>query len=96
MARRRYVVTYDVGEDRRRDRVFQILLNHGDHLQFSVFLCDLTERELIGMKGELRKALHEKEDQVLVIDLGPAETDSMMRIESLGRVFSVAKRVVVV
>jgi CRISPR-associated endonuclease Cas2 len=47
-SRSRYLVTYDVADDKRRDRVHRTLLDFGDALQFSVFLCDLNERERIG------------------------------------------------
>ncbi len=42
--RRRYLITYDISDDKRRARVFKSLRNRGDHLQFSVFLCELNPR----------------------------------------------------
>jgi CRISPR-associated protein Cas2 len=45
--RRRYVISYDISDDKRRTRVFELLLGNGDHVQFSVFLADLSQRELI-------------------------------------------------
>ena len=96
MARRRFLVTYDVAEDRRRDQIFRILGDNGEHLQFSVFLCELNDRELISMKAALGEVLHQAQDQVLVIDLGLAEHEASTRIETLGRAFAVEERVVVV
>jgi CRISPR-associated protein Cas2 len=47
MERRRYLVTYDISDDKRRDQVFQTLRDNGDHAQYSVFFCELTPRELV-------------------------------------------------
>jgi CRISPR-associated endonuclease Cas2 len=40
--RNTYLVCYDITDDKRRDRVFKVCKNHGEHLQFSVFECDLN------------------------------------------------------
>src|SRR5690606_35574631 len=40
-----YVVTYDICEPKRLRRVYRIMLGYGDHLQYSVFRCELTDRE---------------------------------------------------
>lgn len=71
--RRRYLITYDISDDKRRDRVFKALRDRGDHVQFSVFLCELNAREYALLKGELQQYVHKRDDQVLILDLGPAE-----------------------
>ena len=96
MARRRYVVTYDVADDKRRDRVFRVLGDNGEHLQYSVFMCELNDRELVALRASLSSLLHQREDQVLVIDLGLAEHEAETKVESIGRAFSAPTRVVVV
>lgn len=68
--RRRFVICYDVADDKRRSRIFQLLLGYGDHIQYSVFLADLTRRELIVLRTKLRDLLHEGDDQCLLVDLG--------------------------
>ena len=45
--RRRYLVTYDVADDRRRDQVFSCCMQHGDHTQFSVFVAELSDKEMV-------------------------------------------------
>jgi len=71
--RRRYLVTYDISDDKRRDRVFKALRDRGDHVQFSVFLCELNQREYALLKGLLQEFVHHREDQVLILDLGLAD-----------------------
>jgi CRISPR-associated protein Cas2 len=94
--RSRYLVTYDVADDKRRDRVHRTLLDFGDALQFSVFLCDLNEREKIDLRGRLGEAIHHRDDQVLVVRLGLADRDPREIMESVGRAFVIPTRVVVV
>ncbi len=48
-----YLVTYDVSDDRRRDRVFATLRGFGDHLQYSVFRCELAEIERVRLRARL-------------------------------------------
>ncbi len=86
--RHSYIVTYDICDDRRLRKVFQTMRNWGDHLQYSVFECQLTSSETIRLRDELRKIIHHKEDQVLFIDLGPSAGRGDRVIEALGRAYS--------
>lgn len=85
MKRRRYLVTYDVSDDKRRTRIFKFLRNWGDHLQYSVFLCELDARERVIVERRLEEFVHHDEDQVLVVDLGPAEIDSGRIVAAVGK-----------
>lgn len=83
--RRRYLVSYDISDDRRRDKVFQELQGQGDHAQYSVFFCELTRQELIRMRTTLRTLIHHAEDQVMILDLGRAHRPLLTSLEVLGR-----------
>jgi CRISPR-associated protein Cas2 len=85
MGRNRFLVTYDVVDDGRRTKVFRTLRNHGEHLQFSVFQCDLNAREVIALRSALGEQIHHAEDQVLLVDLGPADGTGEHRVQSVGR-----------
>lgn len=80
-----YLVTYDISDPKRLRRVFLILQGAGDHLQLSVFRCELNRRELIELRAKLGEAIHQGLDQVLFADLGPAEGRGADAIASLGR-----------
>ncbi len=82
--RRHYLVTYDIADAKRLRRVFKTMKGFGAHLQFSVFQCDLPDIDLVQMKAALTEIIHQEEDQVLIIDLGPTESHPVKRIESLG------------
>lgn len=96
MSRRHYLVTYDIGDDKRRDRVFKTLQANGDHVQFSVFLCELNRRELANLCAELSDGLHSHQDQVLVLDLGPAHVPLESGLQSLGRAYRPTVRTTIV
>lgn len=86
--RRRYVIAYDISADKRRDRVFELLQGFGEHVQFSVFFADLADRELVVLRTKLRDEINEKEDQVILVDLG-RETRSLDEcLEVLGQPYS--------
>jgi len=79
-----YLVAYDVADAKRLRRAHQTMRGYGDPLQFSVFLCRLSERERILMKGDILDAINQKEDRVVVIDLGPEGSAVEKRVEFIG------------
>jgi CRISPR-associated protein Cas2 len=87
-ARHTYLVTYDIANDKRLKRVFKTCKNHGTHLQFSVFECDLNPRELVELQRELKALIKHDEDQVLFVSLGPTEGRGERVIASLGLPYS--------
>ena len=94
--RTRYIVTYDISNDDRRNTVFKALKGYGDHIQYSVFRCDLSERERISMIAELHPLIEHNEDQILVIDLGPVEGRAASCVAAIGRKYIAPERTVVV
>jgi CRISPR-associated protein Cas2 len=83
-----YLVTYDIADEKRLRLVFKAVRAYGDHLQFSVFECQLTASDLARLKGELSDIIHHKEDQVLFVYLGPAEGRGDRVITALGKPYS--------
>jgi len=62
--------------------------NYGDHLQYSVFECQLTEVDLVRCKAELSEIIDHQEDQVLFVNLGPSEGRGERVITALGKPYS--------
>lgn len=81
--RRKYCVCYDVSDPHRCTKVYKLMLGYGDHIQYSVFLCDLSRIELLLMQQTLTDVLHLDEDRVLVIDIGLSES-AQKRIATMG------------
>ena len=53
----RYLVCYDIRDDRRRGKLAGALLDFGPRLQESVFLLDLDEELLARMKERVEKTV---------------------------------------
>ncbi len=83
-----YIVTYDICESKRLRRVFKEMKSWGVHVQYSVFQCVLTEQQRIEMESCLEDIISNGVDQVLVINIGPAEGRGNVAISALGRVFA--------
>ena len=94
--RNRYIVTYDISDDDRRTSVFKRLRGCGDHIQYSVFRCDLSEAERITMIAALHPLIEHAEDQILLIDLGPIDGRAASCIQAIGRRYLAPERTVVV
>jgi len=84
----RYIVTYDIADPKRLRMVFKKMKGAGDHLQFSVFRCDLTDRQRETLQLGLVDLIKPSEDQVLFIELGPSEGRPAERIAALGKPYS--------
>ena len=52
-----YLVCYDIREPKRWRRCFKLLKGYGTSLQYSIFRCRLTRRQLERMRWELEKEL---------------------------------------
>jgi CRISPR-associated protein Cas2 len=59
-----YVVIYDIVDDKRRRRVFNLLEGYGLRVQFSAFECVLSDAKFVELQGRLRKVVKMDEDSV--------------------------------
>jgi CRISPR-associated protein Cas2 len=89
-------VTYDISDDKRRTKVFKMLFGYGDHAQYSVFFCELNDRELVVLRTRLRDAISNSEDQVMLVDLGRATKPLDAGLEVLGKAYNPPVRTVVI
>jgi CRISPR-associated protein Cas2 len=76
VARRRYLVAYDIREDRRLRSVASCVEGYGERIQYSVFVCDLSEQEAVLLRGDIEVRIKPSEDSVMIIDLGRAGDSS--------------------
>lgn len=58
------VVSYDITEDRRRNRVAKLMENYGTRVQYSVFECLLQEQSLLELQEQLQAILDLETDSV--------------------------------
>jgi CRISPR-associated protein Cas2 len=94
--RQTYVVSYDISSPKRWRKVYRALRGYGDHIQLSVFRCELTHRELVELRTRLAELIHHGEDQVLFIDVGPAAGRGADAISAIGKPYSNPERLAIV
>lgn len=59
-----YVIAYDIVNDRKRNHVSSILEKYGTRVNFSVFECFVTIKQLEDIKGFILKEIDCKTDTV--------------------------------
>lgn len=87
-----YIVTYDICNPKRLRKVFKTMKGFGAHLQLSVFQCDLTARDRIELLQGLTEIINHREDQVLILDLGPSEGRPIKSVQHLGKPVELVQR----
>jgi len=63
------VVSYDIVNDKRRNKVADTLKNYGSRVQYSVFECLVDFDYLNRLTNELCKIIEKKEDTVRIYKL---------------------------
>lgn len=70
MARRRYLIAYDIADPKRLRRVCKIMESYGERLQYSVFICDVSLSELTHARAAVEGEMLMTDDSVVIVDLG--------------------------
>jgi CRISPR-associated protein Cas2 len=60
-----YLITYDIPIDKRRTKLAKLLEGHGQRVQYSVFECDMEDKQVTQLRRRLNRLLR------------PAEGDSL-------------------
>jgi len=80
------LVCYDISDQRRWRKVYKMMQAHGEHVQYSVFICQLTDVQEAKLKIKLSKEVHAAEDQVMFVRIGPVSKDQLQKhISTVGR-----------
>jgi CRISPR-associated protein Cas2 len=91
-----YLVTYDIREEGRLQRVYKFMRGYGEHLQYSVFRCELSDLERVNLMAKLTELIKTTEDQVLFFSLGPAGGMREGSVYSLGQPYVPTEHVAIV
>ena len=86
-----WIVTYDVGDQKRWRRVYRVMKGRGEWLQLSVFQCRLSRRGMVELRAALAEIVNHNQDHVLFMDLGPAD-EVKPRVSSLGKACEAMER----
>lgn len=77
-------MAYDIRDEVRLRKVYDAVRCHGDRLQYSVFVCDLSLAEKIQLMTKLRAVINHHQDSVAIIDLGEPGRSNSATIEFMG------------
>ena len=83
--RNRYLVCYDVSDPKRLERTYKRMNGFGEPVQYSVFICDLSDKERVLLEEALTEILNLKEDRVLIVDTGPTEGRGQECFKAMGK-----------
>ena len=70
MARRRFLIAYDIANPKRLHVICKIMEGYGERLQYSVFIADLSPSELVHARVAVEQEMRMTEDSVVIVDLG--------------------------
>lgn len=59
------VISYDIKDNKRRNKVCNELKNHGEHVQYSVFECNLSKSKMEQLQVDLDKYLNKSQDSMI-------------------------------
>ena len=65
--RKNFIVTYDIRDSKRLNKVYKTLRGFGTHLQYSVFWCELEEEALQELRQKLSQIIDTSVDQILFV-----------------------------
>lgn len=75
------LISYDIADDKRRDRVARLMEGFGKRVQYSVFECILGYKHLAELRKQLAPLINREEDSVRFYFLSKNE---VARIRVLG------------
>ena len=90
-----WLVVYDVTDDKRRTKIYKTLRGYGDHIQFSVFRCIVSDLQIAELRERLEGLVNHKEDQVLLVPLGSPDATRFKQWIAVGKSLEAAERTVV-
>ena len=62
--RRTYLVCYDISHPKRLAKVHKTMRAFGEHRQYSIFECQMTQTDLVRCRHLLSAIIDHKKDQV--------------------------------
>lgn len=86
-----YIIAYDIADQKRWRSIFKLLHGYGEWLQLSVFQCRLSRLRHAELVATLDEIIHHKEDHVILMDLGTADTVKP-KVVSLGKEFQAVQK----
>ena len=80
-----FLVTYDIMDRKRWQKVHRVMKGFGEALQYSVFACELSDSQRVRMEMAPEKLIQPDQDRVIIVNLGAAQGSAADRVTFLGR-----------
>lgn len=95
--RNRFIVCYDITDQKRLAKIYKKMRGFGDPVQYSVFRCDLSPTEKVIMVSQLSEMINHKNDRIMIVDIGPNQGRGGESIDFIGKSveFSSPKAIIV-
>lgn len=61
-----YLITYDIEEDKKRNKIAKLLEDYGTRVQYSVFECAIDYNQLEEIKKKAEDIIDKKKDSVRI------------------------------
>lgn len=74
------VISYDIPEDNRRNKIHKILKSYGQWMQYSLFECELTATQYAKLRSRLTKIIKPEQDSIRFYFLCACCKDKVERI----------------
>ena len=65
----KYLITYDICNDNRREKVIKLLNDCGKRVQFSCFEIDISSQELGSLISQLNEVIDKEEDRIYIFPI---------------------------
>jgi len=75
------LVSYDISDNKRRNKIAKTLLDYGERVQYSVFECNLNQKLQNTLEKELKKIINAEKDSIRIY---PMRADSAAQVKVLG------------
>ncbi|WFN36463.1 CRISPR-associated endonuclease Cas2 [Methanomicrobium antiquum] len=79
-----YIVSYDISDSKRLYRVHKTMKGFGEPVHYSVFRCNLSDKDKIELIAILSEIIKHDEDRIMIIDLGFLDGYVDRRISLIG------------
>lgn len=64
-----YIISYDVSDNKKRNKVAKILEEYGERMQYSVFVCYLERKILFKLLERVTKFIDKSTDSIIAITI---------------------------
>lgn len=84
---KQYVITYDISDNRRRNKIHKLLCNYAVPVQYSVFEARLKDEDFVLLRHKLTRLLKKGEDSIIFYRQCARCSNDIIRIGNCGDPF---------